>query len=74
MLEAELERTGGIDALADAVRTGETDPYSIADAVLEDLEACLAEADLEGDLDSEDRSEHEGNLGETTLEGDEPSR
>ncbi|NGM69906.1 methylmalonyl Co-A mutase-associated GTPase MeaB [Natronolimnobius sp. AArcel1] len=74
LLEAELERTGGIDALADAVRTGETDPYSIADAVLEDLEACLAEADLEGDLDSEDRSEHEGNLGETTLEGDEPSR
>ncbi len=41
LLEAHLEASGGIDALADAVRTGETDPYTIADDVLEPIERCL---------------------------------
>ncbi|MFC6717560.1 methylmalonyl Co-A mutase-associated GTPase MeaB [Natrialbaceae archaeon GCM10025810] len=53
VLEAELERAGGIDALADAVRTGETDPYSIADAVLAPVEDCLAELDADVEVESQ---------------------
>ncbi|THE62976.1 methylmalonyl Co-A mutase-associated GTPase MeaB [Salinadaptatus halalkaliphilus] len=47
MLEAELEAAGGVDALAESVRQGETDPYSIADDVLAPLEDCLEEVDVE---------------------------
>ncbi|AXR81010.1 methylmalonyl Co-A mutase-associated GTPase MeaB [Natrarchaeobaculum sulfurireducens] len=43
ILEDELERVGGIDDLADAVRAGETDPYTIADELLEPVEACVSE-------------------------------
>ena len=43
ILEGELERAGGIDDLADAVRAGETDPYTIADELLEPVEACVSE-------------------------------
>ncbi|ELY60287.1 LAO/AO transporter ATPase [Natronococcus amylolyticus DSM 10524] len=43
MLEAELERAGGIDDLAAAVAAGETDPYTVADEVLSPVEDCLAE-------------------------------
>ncbi|OAQ52085.1 hypothetical protein HTG_13970 [Natrinema mahii] len=41
MLEDELAAAGGIDALAEAVRQGETDPYSIATDVLDPVETCL---------------------------------
>ncbi|WP_312909490.1 methylmalonyl Co-A mutase-associated GTPase MeaB [Natronosalvus caseinilyticus] len=47
LLQGELERAGGVDALAEAVRTGETDPYTIADEALAPLERCLEE--LEGE-------------------------
>ncbi|USZ70268.1 methylmalonyl Co-A mutase-associated GTPase MeaB [Natronosalvus halobius] len=47
LLQDELERAGGVDALAEAVRTGETDPYTIADEALAPLERCLEE--LEGE-------------------------
>ncbi|MDQ2049832.1 methylmalonyl Co-A mutase-associated GTPase MeaB [Natronolimnohabitans sp. A-GB9] len=50
MLEDELEAAGGVDDLAEAVRQGETDPYSIADDVLDPVETCL-----EG-LETDDRS------------------
>ncbi|WP_222920375.1 methylmalonyl Co-A mutase-associated GTPase MeaB [Natrinema sp. SYSU A 869] len=41
LLEEELASSGGIDELADAVRRGETDPYSIAGDVLAPVEACV---------------------------------
>ncbi len=47
MLEDELERAGGVDALAEAVRRGETDPYEIADGALDPVEACLDELEYE---------------------------
>ncbi|EMA39669.1 methylmalonyl Co-A mutase-associated GTPase MeaB [Halobiforma nitratireducens] len=43
LLEDELERAGGVDDLAEAVRNGETDPYTIADELLDPVEASLAE-------------------------------
>ncbi|MFU8870163.1 MAG: methylmalonyl Co-A mutase-associated GTPase MeaB, partial [Natronococcus sp.] len=43
MLEEELEAAGGIDDLAESVRRGETDPYSIAGDLLEPVENCVGE-------------------------------
>lgn len=48
LLADELARAGGIEALAEAVRRGETDPYAIADDVLSPVEACLDEIELGG--------------------------
>nr|WP_130501055.1 methylmalonyl Co-A mutase-associated GTPase MeaB [Natrinema hispanicum] len=50
LLEDELADSGGIDDLAEAVRQGETDPYSIATDVLEPVEACVENlaADADG--------------------------
>ncbi|SFB75061.1 LAO/AO transport system kinase [Halobiforma haloterrestris] len=48
LLEDELEDAGGIDDLAEAVRTGETDPYTIADELLEPVEMCLEDLEREG--------------------------
>ena len=47
LLEAELEAAGGIDDLAEAVREGETDPYSIADDLLAPVEDCLDRLETE---------------------------
>jgi len=41
LVERELATHGGVDALAGRVLDGETDPYTIADEVLEPVEACL---------------------------------
>ncbi|PCR89556.1 methylmalonyl Co-A mutase-associated GTPase MeaB [Natrinema ejinorense] len=41
LLETELADSGGVDELAEAVRQGETDPYSIASDVLAPVEACV---------------------------------
>jgi len=38
---AEIERRGGIDALADSVRRRETDPYSLAAAIVEPIAECV---------------------------------
>ncbi len=46
LLEVELERYGGIDDLAEAVRTGDADPYTIAATALGPVESCLEELDL----------------------------
>lgn len=43
VLEAELEARGGIDGLVDAVMAGDTDPYRIADELIDPLAACLEE-------------------------------
>ncbi|WP_200530333.1 methylmalonyl Co-A mutase-associated GTPase MeaB [Halorubrum sp. LN27] len=38
---AEIERRGGIDALADSVRRRETDPYSLAAEIVEPIADCV---------------------------------
>ncbi|WP_226007943.1 methylmalonyl Co-A mutase-associated GTPase MeaB [Natrinema salinisoli] len=52
LLEDELAASGGIDDLADAVRRGETDPYSIASDVLGPVEACVENLETDVDADS----------------------
>jgi LAO/AO transport system kinase len=43
LLEEELDRCGGIEELAEAVLDRETDPYTVADEVLEPLADCVRE-------------------------------
>jgi LAO/AO transport system kinase len=43
LLERELERMGGVEALAEAVAARETDPYTVADEVVGPLADCLEE-------------------------------
>ncbi|ELZ00145.1 methylmalonyl Co-A mutase-associated GTPase MeaB [Natrialba asiatica] len=47
LLETELEEAGGVEDLAEAVRTGDTDPYAIATEVLSPVAACLEEATVQ---------------------------
>ncbi|MWV65556.1 methylmalonyl Co-A mutase-associated GTPase MeaB [Halorubrum sp. JWXQ-INN 858] len=42
---AEIERRGGIEALADRVRRRETDPYTVADEVVAPIAACVDAAE-----------------------------
>ena len=41
LLEAEIERRGGLDQYAEAVRNRETDPYTVSDELLAPLVDCL---------------------------------
>jgi LAO/AO transport system kinase len=41
LIDEQLADDGGVDALAEAVLDGETNPYQIADDVIEPIEACL---------------------------------
>jgi LAO/AO transport system kinase len=41
LLEAELDRHGGMDALVDAVQARETDPYTVADRILDPIADCV---------------------------------
>jgi LAO/AO transport system kinase len=43
LLEDEIERRGGIEAFAQQVLERETDPYSVADDIIDPLEDCLEE-------------------------------
>ncbi|MFB6160746.1 MAG: methylmalonyl Co-A mutase-associated GTPase MeaB [Haloferacaceae archaeon] len=43
LLEEELDRRGGVDALAEAVLDRETDPYTVVDEVLGPLADCVRE-------------------------------
>ncbi len=45
LLEAELDGAGGLEALAESVRRGETDPYTVAADALAPVEECLTELD-----------------------------
>ncbi|WP_049988737.1 methylmalonyl Co-A mutase-associated GTPase MeaB [Natrinema salifodinae] len=54
LLEDELAAAGGVDDLAEAVRTGETDPYTIADEVLEPVAACIEHLETDADDRSDD--------------------
>lgn len=44
LLEGEIERRGGMEELVEDVLARETDPYSVADEVVEPLEKCLEES------------------------------
>jgi LAO/AO transport system kinase len=41
LLEGELERRGGIEAVVDRITARETDPYTVADEIVAPLERCL---------------------------------
>jgi len=41
LLEAEIERHGGMDALVDEVRDREADPYTVVDRILDPLADCI---------------------------------
>ena len=43
LLEDEIDRQGGIEAFVQQVLDRETDPYSVADEIIEPLEDCLEE-------------------------------
>ncbi|ELZ14489.1 LAO/AO transporter ATPase [Haloterrigena salina JCM 13891] len=47
VLEDRLAAAGGVEDLAEAVRQGETDPYSIADDVLAPVETCLDDLEID---------------------------
>ncbi|PSQ50635.1 methylmalonyl Co-A mutase-associated GTPase MeaB [Halobacteriales archaeon SW_6_65_15] len=44
LIEAEIDRHGGMDELVEGVRTRETDPYSVADQIIEPIEDCVDDA------------------------------
>ena len=41
LFEREIERRGGIEAVVDRIAARETDPYTVADEIIEPLERCL---------------------------------
>jgi len=43
LLAAEIERRGGIESFVDAVVDRETDPYGVADDIIEPIEECMGE-------------------------------
>ncbi|WP_424008242.1 methylmalonyl Co-A mutase-associated GTPase MeaB [Haloferax denitrificans] len=45
LLEAELDRRGGVEEFAEAVVEKETDPYAVAEDVIEPLRECLDDRD-----------------------------
>jgi LAO/AO transport system kinase len=44
LIEAEIDRHGGMDELVEGVRTRKTDPYSVADQIIEPIEDCVDDA------------------------------
>ncbi|WP_336022075.1 methylmalonyl Co-A mutase-associated GTPase MeaB [Halobellus salinisoli] len=55
LLAAEIDRRGGVEALARRVRDRETDPYTVADEVVDPLRECLASI-REGSTDGSSES------------------
>ncbi len=41
LLEREIDRRGGIEAVVDRIAARETDPYTVANEIIEPLEGCL---------------------------------
>ncbi|MFB6079864.1 MAG: methylmalonyl Co-A mutase-associated GTPase MeaB [Haloferacaceae archaeon] len=56
LLEEELARLGGVEALAEAVQARETDPYAVADEVLAPVADCVRERRDAGSATDGDRS------------------
>ncbi|MFD1569886.1 methylmalonyl Co-A mutase-associated GTPase MeaB [Halorubrum laminariae] len=52
LASAEIDRHGGVDALAEAVRRRETDPYTVAADVVAPIEACVDRAEQDADGES----------------------
>lgn len=50
LLEGEIERRGGIEELVDRIAARETDPYTVADEILEPLEECLTREEAEASV------------------------
>jgi len=48
LLAAEIDRRGGLDTYVDDIVAGETDPYTVADDLLEPIADCIEGADREG--------------------------
>ena len=51
LVDAELRRRGGLDALADRVLAGDTDPYAIASSVVDPIADCIDAERPEGNAD-----------------------
>ncbi|MDL5363647.1 methylmalonyl Co-A mutase-associated GTPase MeaB [Halalkalicoccus sp. NIPERK01] len=47
LLEGEIERRGGMEELVDRIAARETDPYTVADEIIEPLKECLAREEAE---------------------------
>ena len=43
LVAAEIDRHGGVEQLAERIRTRETDPYAVADELIGPIEACIGE-------------------------------
>jgi LAO/AO transport system kinase len=54
LVDAELRRRGGLDALADRVLAGDTDPYAIASSVVDPIVDCVEAERVSGDADGTD--------------------
>jgi len=52
LASAEIERHGGIDALSEAVRRRETDPYTVAADIVAPIEACVEGAERDANEES----------------------
>jgi LAO/AO transport system kinase len=55
LLEAEIRRRGGLDALAERVLAGETDPYAVASAIVDPIADCV-----DGDREQRDDADEVG--------------
>ncbi|MBB6645801.1 methylmalonyl Co-A mutase-associated GTPase MeaB [Halobellus ruber] len=56
LLDAEIRRRGGLDALADRVLAGETDPYTVASEILDPIADCVDAAGEDAATDGDDPS------------------
>ena len=59
LVDAELRRRGGLDALAARVLAGDTDPYAIASSVVDPIVDCVEAERAAEDADGTDEPTHE---------------
>jgi LAO/AO transport system kinase len=56
LLDAEIRRRGGLEALAERVLAGETDPYTVASAIVDPIADCVDAAGEDAATDGDDPS------------------